>query len=334
MDRISPSRSSLFLCGLIGIIMAAVNAFGRSFPERPRVLNPKTYLSPSGQFALLVDPSDIYGRFGASYRLTRQGREVWSGERPFTLWEAAVTDDGVVGGCAYSLGWSGNTDGHDGVRHGNLHVILIDAQGTLRLDQVTKREHGGYPNAPPKPVASGLFLDPENDRLVVRIADFNLGDEEWWSFQIATAKPLGVCRPKELMADPNPVAYSLDARPVAGTSLTLVHWRREEVQADRNGARFALVDTTGKSVWSLDWPSDYQVPNDEKAEIRLWTYFGATNADSSCCGVPATLSGSCSRSEPTRAASGSSPNRIGSRMSLRSRPSRCALRSPTGALMC
>jgi hypothetical protein len=270
MDRISPSRSTLFLCGLIGIIAAAGSAFGRSFPERPRVLNPKTYLSPSGQYALLVDPSDMYGRFGASYRLTRQGREVWSGQRPFTLWEAAVTDAGVVGGCAYSLGWSGNTDGHDGERHGNLHVILIDAQGTLRLDQVTKREHGGYPNAPPKPVASGLFLDPENDRLVVRIADFNLGHEEWWSFQIATAKPLGICRPKELMADPNPVAYSLDARPVAGTSLTLVHWRREDVQADRDGARFTLVDTTGNSVWSLDWPSDYQVPNDEKAEIRLW----------------------------------------------------------------
>jgi hypothetical protein len=50
MDRISPSRSTLFLCGLIGIIMAAGNAFGRSFPERPRVLNPKTYLSPSLSF--------------------------------------------------------------------------------------------------------------------------------------------------------------------------------------------------------------------------------------------------------------------------------------------
>ena len=121
-----------------------------------------------------------------------------------------------------------------------------------------------------RPAASGLFLDPDNDRLVVRIADFNLGVEEWWSFQFSTGEPVGICQPKELMADPDPVSCSLDARPVAGTSLTLVHWRREEARANRDGARFTLVDPTGKSVWSLDWPSDYRVPNDEKAEIQLW----------------------------------------------------------------
>jgi hypothetical protein len=58
-----------------------VHAF--SFPVPPPVLDPKTYVSPSGHFTLLVDPADIHGRGRATYRLSRDGREVWSAEQPF-----------------------------------------------------------------------------------------------------------------------------------------------------------------------------------------------------------------------------------------------------------
>jgi hypothetical protein len=66
----------------------------------PPVVNPATYESRSGEYVLEVDPSEMYGQGGASYRLTRQGQEVWSGDRPFTLLGAGVSDDGVVAGFA------------------------------------------------------------------------------------------------------------------------------------------------------------------------------------------------------------------------------------------
>src|ERR1051325_11714252 len=70
----------------------------------PPVVNPATYESRSGKYVLEVDPSQMYGKGGASYRLTRQGQDVWSGDRPFTLLAVGVSDDGVVAGYAYSGG--------------------------------------------------------------------------------------------------------------------------------------------------------------------------------------------------------------------------------------
>jgi len=67
-------------------------------------LPPKTYASPSGEVTLLVDPSERSGAGEARYELNRNGAVVWSGVRPFTLWDASVADDGTVGGYGYSLG--------------------------------------------------------------------------------------------------------------------------------------------------------------------------------------------------------------------------------------
>ena len=69
----------------------------------PPPLNPKTYYSPSGHFALHVDPSQRQGKGPADYRLLMDGQEVWSGERPFTFRNACVLDDGTVKGYVYSL---------------------------------------------------------------------------------------------------------------------------------------------------------------------------------------------------------------------------------------
>src|SRR4051794_26386542 len=64
----------------------------------PSTLDPKTYLSRSGEFALEVDPSAMNGQGEGSYRLTKKGKPVWAAKHPFTLWEAIVTDDGSVAG--------------------------------------------------------------------------------------------------------------------------------------------------------------------------------------------------------------------------------------------
>src|SRR3954454_1374798 len=72
-----------------------------------RILNPKIYASPSGRYMLFVDPSDPRGRGKASYRMSVDGKAAWSAEKPYTLWEAGVTDDGSVAGYAYSYGPAG-----------------------------------------------------------------------------------------------------------------------------------------------------------------------------------------------------------------------------------
>ena len=100
---------------VVPITLIAVAAVGRqagaepsAFSEGPPpVLNPKTYKSPSAEFELFVDPSTMNGQGEGTYRLTRKGKVVWSGKHPFTLWEAGVTDVGIVAGYAYTHGWRG-----------------------------------------------------------------------------------------------------------------------------------------------------------------------------------------------------------------------------------
>jgi hypothetical protein len=49
MNRADRYRWVLVVSGLIDLAPAEGDALGRSFPEPPRVLNPRTYGSPSGQ---------------------------------------------------------------------------------------------------------------------------------------------------------------------------------------------------------------------------------------------------------------------------------------------
>jgi hypothetical protein len=139
---------------------------------------------------------------------------------------------------------------------------------------------------PANPVAAGLFLDPPNDRMVVRVADsdVNRDHESWWVYRLSDGKAAGKYEPRSLMPEPESAKaiYEsgrevnksiLDARPVARTSYTLVHWWCFEYNAHKRsyalGARFSLVDLQGKPVWKLDLPHDYEVMGDEKAEEAI-----------------------------------------------------------------
>lgn len=257
---------------LSGLVLAPTGGPAAADEGPPAILNPKTYTSPSGKYAIFVDPSDLYGRGRASYKLTREGREVWSGERPYTLWQARVADDGTVAGYAYSHGPRGfAADGHqEGA--GDFRVVILDPRGKERLDQITMREQSRFPHRPPNPIASGLIFDPANDRLVVRIwdEDVNRQAESWWVYQLATGKELATFRPKEHMADPEPARYVMDAKPVKGTPLTLLHWWRYDGENERTcGARFTLIGPAGEAFWSLELPADYEVAGDDEAAERL-----------------------------------------------------------------
>ncbi len=138
------ARIALLLCGL-ALCSTRVQA---GFPQQPPTLNPKRYASPSGKYSLFVNPSDPHGCGNAAYQLTLDGKEVWAAEKPSTLWDARVTDDGLAVGYAYSHGWRGfSAAGYKG-GWGDFRVVIIDPRGKERFDQATKRERSSVPDFP------------------------------------------------------------------------------------------------------------------------------------------------------------------------------------------
>lgn len=260
----------VFLMGVSSSVMC-MRAVG--FEGPPPTLNPKTYVSPSGKCSLFVDPGDLHGRNGGSYRLTHDGKDVWSGSRPYTLWDAFVTDDGVTGGYSYSHGWRGYSEAGFKAGFGDFRVVIIDASGKERLEQITKREPSRFLHTPPNPLGGSLLVDVANDRLVVRVrdADLNRGAEEWWTYRLSTGMPGARFRPKELMSGGNEggfldTPFINDVKFVAGTPLTLLHWWRYRLGDHRpSDARFTLIDLDGKPVWSHELPGDYPESDDNGA---------------------------------------------------------------------
>lgn len=248
---------------LLGLLVTG-HASDRAAASSP-TLNSKTYTSPSGRYALKVTPGDLYGRGKGSYAFSADGKVVWSGEKPYTLWDARVTDDGVVAGYSYSNGWEGFSEAGFGAGMGDFRVVILDPRGAERLNQPTQREFSPFPHRPPNPLASGLVLDTAHDRGIVRVADEDLNrqTESWWPFELSTGKALARFRPKELMAEPESARYVMDAQSVPETPLFLLHWYCYP------GARFTLIGQDGKAVWSRDLPDDYHAAGNHEAWERL-----------------------------------------------------------------
>ncbi len=262
-------RPVIFLCVVAAELGSPVMA-QRSLPP---ALNPVTYKSPSARYALTVDPSDMYGCGPAGYRCAKDGKTLWSSELPFTLYEAGITDAGVAGGYGYTHGPSGFLGRGPGEGPGEFLVVILGPDGKIRLKESVKRAESSFLHGPTDPVANGLIFDERNDRIVVRVGDpdLNRGHESWWVYRISTASLTGKLTPVELMSDSQAARWILDAKPISGTPLTLVHWWRFDLRRDRNsvGARFTLIDLNAKPVWSLELPNDYTVADDEKATDKI-----------------------------------------------------------------
>jgi hypothetical protein len=242
---------------ILGFLLAAHSAVAE-----PAVVNPATYPSPSGLYVLAVDPSHLHGEGAATYRLTRHGKEIWSGERPFTLLDAGVGEDGVVVGYTCSNGT---------VRRTILHLVILDSRGNVRLDD-TPFPQPLADRSPPD--VTGLLIDPENDRVVFRISHV-AAFEVWKPYQLSTGKPAPAFQPQALMAESEssqPVSklgLSFgEAQPVRGTPLTLVYWSRDtDWEKRERAARFTLIDPTGKPVWMLNLPEE---SSDAARERKAW----------------------------------------------------------------
>jgi hypothetical protein len=257
-----PLRLVAFTCVTI---LIGVRHVGASMAP-PATLNPTTYKSPSGAYALTVDPSDIYGRYGGNYRVTKNGKEIWSATLPFTFWQAAITDTGVAVGYGHTLGHHGFGKDPNEPRPGELIVAIIDPAGKVRLKQATKRQESLAMHALPFPRAHGLIVDEPHDRLIVRLDDDG-SDELWWTYRLSSGAVLEKFKPRRAMDDAEPARWILAAQLVRGTPLVLLHWWRWS--GGPVGARFTLVDEEAKPVWSLELPGDYMVPHNEEAQDKL-----------------------------------------------------------------
>jgi hypothetical protein len=238
----------------------AMVAWAADFP-------PKTYSSPSGNYSLAIDPSDREGAGKARYVLKHGGEIAWSGDEPFTFWDAFVADDGTFGGYAYTEGYSRDA--------GEFIVALLDPKGNVRMSEKAPRKFSPYLHTAGDPKASGIFAQPEADRFVVRVRDpdLNADQESWWTYQLSDGHLLGKPKPHDTLDDGAGSQYIVAARPIANTPLTLIHWVKLDgsrwSSGTHAGALFTLVDTKNKPVWKLDLPGDYTNRDDERAEARL-----------------------------------------------------------------
>lgn len=284
MMKIYLAMSEAAMAGLYAFLFGSFlcvsqTAFASRLPEPP--LHPKTYRSPSGEFSMSVNPSDRQGRGSAEYRLLKGNREVWHGERPFTLRDVRVLDDGTAAGYGYTLGPEG-LGGASRDDYGEFIVAIFDPVGKVRLKEATRRGYGKFvfQHQYPQPEAQGLVVDSENDRLIVLVADADISRQNtaWKQYRLSTGKSLGTIHPKQNMADSDRLHWSNAPRPIPGTPLTLVQWYRRESEPYLNGTHFAVVDLEGKPVWQRTLRDDYSIPGDEKAEERLFKWFLASSA--------------------------------------------------------
>jgi len=225
--------------------------------------------SPSGEYTLRVEARDDYLRTSARYTLMSKGKEVWSGEKPYTLREMTVTDDGRVAGLAYRVAARRSPDGRN--RKQYLHVVILDRTGKEILNDVVERKPGpkvdaGYVQY--VPFAEQILVDPDNDRVIVRGRDDDTpGDirlDFWWIYRLSTGETLKRFRPVTGLFDLMPVYRTVRIGLVPGTDLVLIHWFLSV-----GGARFTLVAPEGNEVWSLDLEDDYAaLPETTRSDLR------------------------------------------------------------------
>ncbi|HWQ92846.1 MAG TPA: hypothetical protein VN673_14310 [Clostridia bacterium] len=268
----------LTLSGMTSLLQAVLlfYAFSATASFRsPRVVNPYTNTSPSGRFICEVDPSDIYGRGEAKYRLVQDGSVIWEGVKPFTLVCSAVTDEGVVAGYGYTYGENGTSERGYKAGVGDFVIAMVEPTGRLRVHESVTRERSGFLHDLPNPLARGIILDGPGNRFIVRVRDpdLNRSKESWWVYEIASGKSLGKI---ELSAGDGGTASPIRAVSIKGTPLILVqYWRYEHPDSN---ARFALLDSALKEIWSVTWRRDYNIEGDEAAQDRLRNKIWAESA--------------------------------------------------------
>lgn len=140
------------------------------------ILDPTSWPSRSEMFVLEVQPHRRNGVGAANYQLKERGTAVWSGDRPFTLWQAAVTDAGTVLGYAYTEGVNSSK--------GELQLIRIGSDGKASILDARPRRSAS-PHGSPSPGGLDIVLEEESDRAIIGVQD-----NSHWYLRISTGELL------------------------------------------------------------------------------------------------------------------------------------------------
>jgi sugar lactone lactonase YvrE len=244
-----PSIKAMILRRLLLFFFFALREIAMATsPADPEVFNIKTYSSPSGRFELEVDPTESDGGPG-DCTLKKDGRLLWNARLPFSFHEALIADDGTVAGYGYAVPDQKDEDW--------LRVAIFGPDGKQRLDQ---RFAAAFLEV------KGICLHDE--RFTVVIGNSGLCR----SYRTSDGKSLGVTEPPVpvIAGENHPDCLLFAVAQVAGTPLTLLHWRVEERKqtSTDQGAIFTLIDATGAQVWELIALGDYNNP-DKGTERRI-----------------------------------------------------------------
>lgn len=211
-------------------------------------LDPATYLSSSGKFALWVNPSEPDGSGPATYRLSEGTTVKWTKTLPFTFHKASVTDTGR------SIGY-GYTQGRTQVR--DLDVAIISEKGDVLLEDKHPRTYG-FEHEPPGPYGIGILPDPVSDRWLVSVSRGS-----WFKYSLEQARFLGEVKQASGVECAN---WIVDEQCIVGTPLILADWWHF---SDGMGVVYALHDRDGKVVWKLEMPSDYELSGSEEEQDKM-----------------------------------------------------------------
>lgn len=261
---------TVVLTTIAALVVVPVGS-ARTSEGPPPVLDAKTYRSPHGTCELFVDPSHLNGQGAADYIVRKHGKELWAGRREFSLWDAAITDEGVVAGYAYSYGqrgWPPRDNRPIDPNPGTTSTLIIDPAGKLLLNEIVKRDNKefGFPDH----TALGLFVDAVSDRFGVRYRSPNWNDygETWEIYSLKNArkeKSLTIKRPNGLQSNYPSIA---GACAVPGSSLTLVRWHADSPKTKES--LYLLIDAEGREVWRELLIDDLSGLSDQDAYEARW----------------------------------------------------------------
>lgn len=252
------NRQCLF--AIVLLMLAMLTASARSSDT----LNPRTYTSPDGAWTLRVEPHTMKGDRGARYVASQRGVRVWSRDIDFALWEAQITNAGVVAGYAYEHGLDGRGFGKPDTGHSYLYVVIIDDTGRVRLKDERPRHHPPMLSNPPSPYeprVRGISVHPEADLFILRIPpEFMKSGYTWWRYRLSTGESLGDVVPDQpLSEEEHAFSKEIAAESVHGAPLLCVQWYTWVLQGrkSRDGMCAQAITLDGKEVWRLDLPDEY-----------------------------------------------------------------------------
>ncbi len=242
----------------VTLLLASAGSAAREGPWP--ILDPKRYASPSGQFVLEVDPSERFGAGPGKYRLLKDNVEVWSGERPFTFWDAVVADDGAAAGYAYTMGW------HDRGGAGEFTAFVLGPTGDL-VRRESEARKPAHTDGPPSPLGSGVFADFDRHRAIVRATSSDDLSETWWIVPLSKEGQTRKVRPAQHVGDVGRRPFVVAARSVPSTPWTIVEWWK-----DLHGALFTLLDPDFQVAWRFELADEYASPSEGIEKMVLWNW--------------------------------------------------------------